>query len=341
MFTAKMNTFRIISFTLAGADVLQTIPGTFTLYKKQWTNRNLSPLCVFYALARYLTIISLVTNGIGFYATDYTLATCRPFYMTPNVTAMLAGMAIQVLVFIRTYAISGRSNRVYYGLGALMLLGFPVQAFGIIYHREMGYELRLVIHLCDSNTIIPHSGSVRKVLVKGEPDWNIVYYSAHMTFDLIACATATFYLVYSSRIQGTFTASKFVKRVLRNGLIYTIIVFLANLWVVLEFKAVLKTGVGATLPLAVMLIAVQHLILSTQRPTSDGPSTTEDSRSAARSGRRPANAMPPRSPRAFGNESRQDMELRSGVYVVTETFSNSNSDRKAPEFGDPKPFLAV
>lgn len=326
MFTAKMNTFRIISFTLAGADVLQTIPGTFTLYKKQWTNRNLSPLCVFYALARYLTIISLVTNGIGFYATDYTLATCRPFYMTPNVTAMLAGMAIQVLVFIRTYAISGRSNRVYYGLGALMLLGFPVQAFGIIYHRE---------------PFLDGGACKGKVLVKGEPDWNIVYYSAHMTFDLIACATATFYLVYSSRIQGTFTASKFVKRVLRNGLIYTIIVFLANLWVVLEFKAVLKTGVGATLPLAVMLIAVQHLILSTQRPTSDGPSTTEDSRSAARSGRRPANAMPPRSPRAFGNESRQDMELRSGVYVVTETFSNSNSDRKAPEFGDPKPFLAV
>lgn len=65
--------------------------------------------------------------------------------------------------------------------------------------------------------------------------------------------------------------SKFVRRVLRNGLLYTIIVFIANLyvslffasptdanmfirWIVLELEAVLETGIGATLPLAVVLI---------------------------------------------------------------------------------------
>jgi hypothetical protein len=29
------------------------------------------------------------------------------------------------------------------------------------------------------------------------------YYSAHMGYDLIACATGTFYLIFSSRVQGT------------------------------------------------------------------------------------------------------------------------------------------
>ncbi|KAJ6588500.1 hypothetical protein B0H19DRAFT_208695 [Mycena capillaripes] len=61
----KTSVFRIISFTLAGADIVQTSPDTVKLYLKQWKNRSLSPVCLFYAVARYMTIISLVTNGIG------------------------------------------------------------------------------------------------------------------------------------------------------------------------------------------------------------------------------------------------------------------------------------
>ncbi|KAJ7701776.1 hypothetical protein B0H17DRAFT_1044629 [Mycena rosella] len=216
MVDGKTNTFRIISFTLAGADVLQTFPGTFNLYKKQWVNKTLSPVCIFYALARYMTIISLVSNGIGFYSTDYTLETCKPFYMLPNVTAMLAGMAVQILVFIRTYAVSGRANFVYWGIGTIMFIGFPIQAFGIIYHRE---------------PVVVNGNCKGKVTAAGEPDWNIVYYSAHMGFDLIVCATATFYLVRSSWNLGVFNTSKFLRRVLRNGLMYTVVVFLSNLCV--------------------------------------------------------------------------------------------------------------
>ncbi|KAJ7789906.1 hypothetical protein B0H14DRAFT_228781 [Mycena olivaceomarginata] len=91
------------------------------------------------------------------------------------------------------------------------------------------------------------------------------YYSAHMGYDLIACATGTFYLIFSSRVQGAFNMSKFIRRVLANGLLYCVVVFIANLWIVLEFENVLKTGVGATLPLAIVLIAAQHLILNTRR----------------------------------------------------------------------------
>ncbi|KAJ6589796.1 hypothetical protein B0H10DRAFT_2197732 [Mycena sp. CBHHK59/15] len=107
-------------------------------------------------MARYMTIISLVANGIGpygllvvesistaeynalgFYGKHFTPATCKHFYMLPNVTAMLAGMAAQILVFIRTYTISANSTFVCYGLGGVLLLGFPVQIFGIVYHRDV------------------------------------------------------------------------------------------------------------------------------------------------------------------------------------------------------------
>ncbi|KAJ6515656.1 hypothetical protein C8R45DRAFT_215108 [Mycena sanguinolenta] len=246
----KFSLFRIISFSLAGGDVIQTMPDTYRLYRKQWLAGNLSPVCFFYACTRYLSIISLVSNGIGFFGTNFTPASCQRFYMLPNVTAMLAGMSVQVLVFIRTLAISGRSRRCFYGLGSAMLLLFPLQIFGITYHRDPFLSM----------------GSCKgKVLHAGEPDWNIVYYSAHMAFDLLACATATTYVILISRVQGTFNTSKFMLRVLTNGLLYTFVVFAVNFWVVLEFAGVFSTGAASTLPLAVVMIAAQHLILSTQR----------------------------------------------------------------------------
>ncbi|KAJ7119565.1 hypothetical protein C8R44DRAFT_177246 [Mycena epipterygia] len=184
----RSTVFRIVSLSLAGGDVCQTIPATYRMYKKQVDRRRLSAVCFFYAMARYFSIGSLVANGFGAFWTHYTPETCKHVYMFPNVTALIAGMSVQMVVFIRTYAISGRSKYVRFGLGSVLLLGFPVQIFGIVYHRDPFFNNGM----CKG-----------EVLHAGEPDWNIVYYSAHMAWDLIACATATYYLVASSRVQGT------------------------------------------------------------------------------------------------------------------------------------------
>ncbi|KAJ7443595.1 hypothetical protein B0H11DRAFT_2250512 [Mycena galericulata] len=263
---ARLSLFRIISFTLAGGDVFQTIPGTYAFYKKQWVKRKLSPTCFFYAVARYMTIISLVTNGIGlcgllvietlltvdynalgFYGTHFTPATCQSFYMTPNVTAMLAGMAVQILVFIRTYAISGRSKYVWYGLGSVLLLGFPVQIFGITYHRDP---------------------------------------------------------------------------LIKNGLLYFIVVFLVNLWVVLEFIGVFSTGAASTLPLAIVLIAIQHLILSTQHLHPNNDTHFSSSQSGSHNKNRRESAI------VFGGgDSEQAIELQSSVSVQSRLDDSGKTSR--------------
>lgn len=92
---------------------------------------------------------------------------------------------------------------------------------------------------------------------------NFSYYNAHMVFDVFACAVATYYLVTSSRVLGVIRISNFLSRLLRNGLLYFLVVFLANLWVVLEFAKVFSSGAASSLPLAVVLIAIQHLTLGT------------------------------------------------------------------------------
>ncbi|KAJ7119580.1 hypothetical protein C8R44DRAFT_853697 [Mycena epipterygia] len=289
----RSNVFRIVSLSLAAGDVVQTIPATFRMYKKQWDRRRLGPICFFYATARYFSLASLIVNVGGIFWT-YTPEICKHFYMFPNITALIAGMSVQMVVFIRTYAISGHSKYVQFGLGSVLLLCFPVQIFGIVYHRDEVFK------------------NVRckgKVLNPGEPDWNIVYYSAHMAWDLIACATATYYLVASSRVQGTVHFSNLMCHVLRDGLLYFVVVFLVNLWVVLEFAHVFSSGAASSLPLAVVLIAVQHLMLSTQKLTYENRLSTEEFSQSIRGG-------PPR----FYNRDR-DLELESGVFVVSDTFA--------------------
>ncbi|KAJ7172995.1 hypothetical protein C8R43DRAFT_944043 [Mycena crocata] len=163
-----------------------------------------------------------------------------------------------------------------------------------------------------------------------QPDWNIVqvptffeirYYSAHMVFDLIACATATYFIVYSSRIQGVIHFSKLFRSILRDGLLYFIVVFLVNFWVVLEFANVFKSGAASSLPLAVVLIAVQHLVLNTQRLISPARPSVDD---------RFNGELVSQGPPQFYENSRtlDGVELESGVFAGGDTFAGTQRDQK-------------
>ncbi|KAJ6556021.1 hypothetical protein B0H19DRAFT_1262141 [Mycena capillaripes] len=329
---ARLSLFRVISFTLAAGDVFQTIPGIYSFYKKQWTKRKLSPMCFFYAVARYMTIISLVTNGVGFYGIHFTPATCQSFYMLPNVTAMLAGMAVQILVFIRTYAISGRSKYVWYGLGSVLLLGFPVQIFGITYHRDpfiqIGGFAKDEFFMRTSRTGILCNDASPSYMSADEGGHS--YYGAHMTYDLIAASTATFFLVYSSRTLGVFNLPTLVRRVLTQGLLYFIVVFLVNLWVVMEFLGVLQTGAASTLPLALVLIAIQHLILSTQNLSPNNETSWGSLQPRSHNTNRRHSTI------VFGaRDSGQAFELQSHVFVQSRMDDPKNSRGPTDESSNP------
>ncbi|KAJ7038587.1 hypothetical protein C8F04DRAFT_1088736 [Mycena alexandri] len=283
--------FRIISLSLAGGDVVQTIPQTVRFYRAQWAKgRRVTTVCFFYAMARYMSILSLIANAHAAFSPSPNFEACKRIYLLPNVTALLAAIAVQVLVYLRTVAISGRSKYVRVGLGSIMLLGFPVQTFGIVYHRDPFFASN---GLCKG-----------EVLRAGEPDWNIVFYSANMAFDFIACVTATYYIVASSQFHQLSRLSKFFRHILRDGLLYFVVVFLVNLWVVLEFAHVFASGAASMLPLAVVLIAVQHLILSTHHITSVNPNNNKEDFSSS------VSQGPPRF-----YTSTNDVELQSGVFA--------------------------
>ncbi|KAJ7731221.1 hypothetical protein B0H16DRAFT_204294 [Mycena metata] len=251
----RRTIFHIISLSLAGGDVVQTIPGTVRFYRAQWAKGRLTTVCFFYAMARYMSILSLIVNvwTHGAFPQSASFEMCKRIYMIPSVTCLLAAIAVQVLVYLRTVAISGRSRYVRFGLGLIMLLGFPVQIFGIVYHRAPYFAKGFC------------KGGVFRA---GEPNWVILFFSANMTFDFIACATATYYIVVLSGFHQFSRLSTFFRHILRDGLLYFVVVFLVNLWLVLESAHVFTTGADPVLSLAIVLIAVQHLILSTHHITS-------------------------------------------------------------------------
>ncbi|KAK7054245.1 putative transmembrane protein [Favolaschia claudopus] len=268
----KFSMFRIISFSLAGGDVVQTIPDTYRLYRKQWVNGNLSAVCFFYAF----------------------------------------------------------------------------QVFGIVYHRNPFLNNGSYVVLRAAYEYIDRKQHRCKGRVPvGDTDWNVVYYSAHMAFDLFACITATTYIILVSRVQGTFNTSRFLMRVLRNGILYTAVVFLANLWVVLEFTGVFVSGAASTLPLAVMMIgkqtssirgwkfktdplppAAQHLILSTQRLRVEEVTSLDDIRDSRYN-------TPNRDERDTGParfySSERDEETQPDVYVLSKQRSTQRSSTFDPE----------
>ncbi|KAJ7058687.1 hypothetical protein C8F01DRAFT_280999 [Mycena amicta] len=246
----RTNIWRIITFTLAGADLVLTMPGEVRLYRKQWTRRRISLVCAAFFVARYASIASLTAYGWA-YTTTFTPDSCRRLWMIPNVSLYLAGMAVNTLVYIRAVAIAGRSKRIQIGLGLVLFICFPLEGFGLFYHRAGG--LGKTVQTC--------KGLQRA----GDPDWNIVFYSTHMAFDLIACVLVSYYLVSEAYFDGRMYLSKLVRRILRDGILFFVAVFVVNLWVTLEFLKVFVTGAASSLPLAVTFIASQHLVLSTQQ----------------------------------------------------------------------------
>ncbi|KAF8147794.1 hypothetical protein K438DRAFT_1779887 [Mycena galopus ATCC 62051] len=119
-----------------------------------------------------------------------------------------------------------------------------VTTFGIVYHGWFA----IIMFLSETSTysmLIPAGQPYfNNGACKGKVLHLASYYSAHMVFDLIACATATYYLPFLEiRAQCAY----------RWGRIF-LGCFLANLWVALEFAHVFVSGAASSLPLALVLI---------------------------------------------------------------------------------------
>ncbi|QRW19147.1 hypothetical protein RhiXN_00553 [Rhizoctonia solani] len=259
------SNLRVATFSIALFDVIQTIPGEIQLYRKQFKNGRMSFVCFLFIVVRYVSIAALVLNGVGYYGTTFTYEACVKFRLAPPVTKMVAGIACQAIILLRTWAISRKSRGVLIILGVLFVLGLPFLILGNVYRRDAYVE--------------PGTGScIAKQL--GSLNTAPMYYGAMSAFDVVACVIATYYLLD----LDAKSMSGFTRKVLKHGLIYTFGTTFSNIIVLMavcHVKYIEKLG-------AFLSVAVHyHDYGTTPRPfnakyvgTSTSPAHFNDSTSA-------------------------------------------------------------
>ncbi|KAF8609586.1 hypothetical protein BDV93DRAFT_540834 [Ceratobasidium sp. AG-I] len=307
---------RIATFSIALFDIIQTIPGEIQLYRKQIANRRMSLVCFLFIVVRYVSIAALVLNGVGFYGTMFDMDSCTHFRLAPPVTKMVAGIASQGIIFLRTWAISRKSRTVLVVLSVLFVLCLPLVILGNVYERRPFVS----------------AGSCIAKQAPGTFNSAPLYYGAMTAFDVVACGLATYHLLDFTAL----TMSRFARKLLKHGMLYAFGTTLANLLVLLavcHVKYIEK--LGAFLAVAMTMIMAQHLVLSTQN-FNDSPSGNLSSSREPASLARPPHpksgvesgtnrpAMLVRGSRGYGRPFGNDT-FELGVRVQTETHID-NSD---------------
>ncbi|KAG8936397.1 hypothetical protein FRC02_002621 [Tulasnella sp. 418] len=237
------------------------VPGEYKLYKKNWKNGRISVVCALFILVRYMSVLALILNGVGFYVKTFNPASCKAFYYFPMFTKMFAGMASNGIIFSRTYAIS-HTRRTFISLWVLLVLLFPLQVLGNTYKRNPVVGTGLDAGNCQAKT------------TRGDFISAPYYYLANVIFDTVACTIASVSLLRRGSVNGNL--GYFGKKVLKHGLLYAFASTLTNFLVTLalfEVKGV-KT-LGSFLSIGVTMILAQHLVLATSR--LDGSSTQHSS----------------------------------------------------------------
>ncbi|CAE6442077.1 unnamed protein product [Rhizoctonia solani] len=221
-----VSNLRVATFSIAAFDFIQTIPGEIKFYRRQLAQGRMSLVCFLFIVVRYVSVASLILNGIGFYATSFDQESCSRYRLAAPVTKMFAGLASQGLIFLRTWAISRKSRLVLIILSFLCITTLPMMVIGNVYKRE------------------PHVKNGSCIAKQNAGTFNSapMYYGAMAGFDIIACGIATYYLI---DLNANSVMSKFTKKVMQHGMFYAFGTTLCNIIVLLgtsHVKYVEKLG---------------------------------------------------------------------------------------------------
>ncbi|CAE6423279.1 unnamed protein product [Rhizoctonia solani] len=245
---------RVAAITLAAYDWFITLRPEFRLYQR---HKPFSKAVVLFVLVRYVSIAAIVTSNVGFFGTGFSARTCLHYHLVAPLTKMFATLISQVIISIRTYAISRKSRWVLYSLSTLFVLSCVPEVLGNAWQRK---AVQNSTYNCTSGNLPEHRVA-----------W--VHYLAAVVFDTVAMGIATFYLYNPTRT----TISGLAKVMLEEGLFYFIFLTIANVVNLAMFISadISAQSCAAVFGQAVTMIMSQRIILNLQEWTgepSQGPS---------------------------------------------------------------------
>ncbi|PFH52065.1 hypothetical protein AMATHDRAFT_141204 [Amanita thiersii Skay4041] len=127
---------RVASLAVASYDYLVTLPVAWRLYRRQWQLKRLSLSGWLFVLIRATSILVLTISNIGYFYGNFTLSTCRKFFLIPSVFKVLQVMVSQAIVALRVYNLSRRSRKFGLFLLSIYLIACALQWFTTFRHRS-------------------------------------------------------------------------------------------------------------------------------------------------------------------------------------------------------------
>ncbi|KLO18965.1 hypothetical protein SCHPADRAFT_96723 [Schizopora paradoxa] len=251
---------RVSSLAIALFDYVQTFPGEMRLYYGQTSLLSLSPACILFILVRYTSVAALVTSNVGFFGSGFSLNACRHFYLVAPVLKLIAVLISQVIIGVRTYAISRKSRWVFWALVAAFVLALAPEILGNVVRRVVAQT--------------PEKNCTSGNLPGAKLAW--LHYLAAMLYDAFTMGIATWYLVSNSR--GNQRMSRLSRLLLEEGLIYFIALTAFNVLNLVLFRSnnLAIQSSATTLGQAITMIFSQKFILALNDHSSERTSRMRD-----------------------------------------------------------------
>ncbi|KAF7299881.1 hypothetical protein HMN09_00995300 [Mycena chlorophos] len=169
---------RVAADSISLFDYLQTFPAEVRLYRRQKNFCRPSVACILFILVRYLGFINVILANIGFFFNGFTESSCQHYYMLVPVFKLFLYMASQVILGLRTYAVSRRNPWVLWMLVLVFTICTVPELLATFYRRIPVF----------------HHGACTSGNAEGVSVASYFYVGA-LAYDLIAMSTTFAYLI--------------------------------------------------------------------------------------------------------------------------------------------------
>ncbi|KAF7341143.1 hypothetical protein MVEN_01849100 [Mycena venus] len=261
---------RVAAYAIALFDYLQSLPAEYRLYAKQKGPLKLSVACILFILVRYLGVIALVMGAVGYFYHGFSKEQCDKFYWMAPVFKLFLYLTSQVILAIRTYAVSRKSPTVLRILVVLFVLGEFISTFW----KRIPFQ-------SNGNCT---GGNLPGVKVAS------LYYVGCLVFDAVAMSITAIYLWKFSN-SSRASLSRLARMMLEDGIMYFIALTAMNIVNLIFFQSRDTTlqSSASSLGFAVTMIFSARFILNLSERTHDGVSGDN-----SHSSRTPASGGAPR-----------------------------------------------
>ncbi|KAH7101319.1 hypothetical protein BKA62DRAFT_619019 [Auriculariales sp. MPI-PUGE-AT-0066] len=240
---------RVASITVAAYDFLLTLQYEYRFYSTQTKRKWPSVACTLFFLIRYSSALIIVITGIGYYA-SFTEAACNRYYLLAQSSRVLLQVFIsQIILAVRTYAISRRSRTIAVVLVIALVICTVGEAVGSIYARvpNRGAGIRN----CTSS-----NGGVKLARL---------HYVFGIAFDALTLIISSYYLI-GPRPWAYFSFNGVVRTMLTDGLGYFAVLTVANIINILFWTSASQKqqNMAASLGYAFTMIGSQRILINLQ-----------------------------------------------------------------------------